>query len=196
MRPWPAICAVLLLGGCNMVHTDHPLFKAADAAGAPTFRPGIWADPDPGCNFDPNRPVKTWPDCAHGDAAPKAEPGATLLIVAGKPLIMQYGGKPADDQPGSPPVYYYFGLEPLRLDASGRIIAMKAWPVQCGPPRRQGRTHHSPYGTRHPLPGMTMDADGNNCTTASIDAVRAAATPSEAWADKPGGAYWVRDGDQ
>ena len=77
MRPWLAICAALLLGACNMVHSDHPLFTAADAAGAASFRPGVWADPDPGCDFDPNLPVKQWPDCAHGDHGPTAEPGVS-----------------------------------------------------------------------------------------------------------------------
>jgi len=192
MKPWLALCAVLLLGGCNMVHSDHPLFAAKDAAGAPTFRPGIWAAPDPGCDFDPNLPVKAWPQCAHGDAAPTAEPGGTMLIVAGKPLLIQFSSAPGND----PVAFFYGAIEPLRLDAQGRIVAMKAWPVQCGPPHRQVRGDKGPRGTRHPLPGMTMDADGNNCTTASTDTVRAAAGPSRAWADSPGDAYWVRDGEQ
>jgi hypothetical protein len=192
MRAWPVLCAALLLGGCNMAHTDHPLFTAKDTMGAPAFRPGVWADPDPGCNFDPNLPVAKWPDCVHGDSAPKADPGASLLIVSGKPLIVQYGAKPGNDTPS----YFYFAIEPLRLDAEGRIVAMKAWPVQCGPPHHEVRSDKVHIGTRHPLPGMTMDPDGNNCTVASAEAVRAAAIPSRAWALSAGAAYWVRDGDR
>ena len=194
MKPWPLLCAVLLLGGCNMAHSDHQLFTAADAAGAPTVRPGIWADPDPGCDFDPNLPVKAkWPQCAHGDTTHQGRAGREPADrFAGKPLIGQYGSaqaetirRPSSTSPSS-----------LRLDAQGRIVAMKAWPVQCGPPHRRARGDKGPSGTRHPLPGMTMDADGNNCTVATAEAVRAAVGPSRAWTDTPGGAYWVRDGDK
>ena len=32
MRVVLGLCLVLLLGGCNRVHSDHPLFFASDAA--------------------------------------------------------------------------------------------------------------------------------------------------------------------
>ena len=41
MRVLLGLCLVLLLGGCNRVHSDHPLFFASDAAGAPKLNPPI-----------------------------------------------------------------------------------------------------------------------------------------------------------
>ena len=53
------------------------------------------------------------------------------------------------------------------------------------------------YGTLHPLRGLTMDADGNDCTTASQATARLAAKASQAWTkpDSLNSDHWVRDGD-
>ena len=196
MRSWLPICVALTLCGCNMVHSDRPLFTTADAVGAPRFKPGVWAAPDQGCEFDPNLPVKTWPDCAHGEAGTKGEPGMELLVAAGNSLVLQYGGKGDDGTSTSSPNYYYFGLEAPSLDNRGWITAINPWPVACGPPRRYGQHYRGPKGTRHPWPGLTMDADGNNCTAESPAAVRAAAILSRPKGRIPAAAYWVRDGDR
>ena len=37
------LAAALMLGGCNMVYAEQPLFTAADAASAPAMRPGLWS---------------------------------------------------------------------------------------------------------------------------------------------------------
>jgi hypothetical protein len=196
MRPWIVLCTVLLLGGCNMVHSDHPLFTAADAVGAPTFRGGVWAAPEPGCDFDPNLPVKQWPHCANGESMRNAEVGTTMLVAAGKPLIVQVTSNGTDDGAKAPPDYFFVALDPVRLDGAGQIVAMHSWPIECGPPRRQSRHSKGPRGTLHPWPGMRMDPDGNNCTPASTAAIRAAALLSRPIGPAPNGAYWVRDGEQ
>ena len=196
MRPWlaiwPVFWAVLLLGGCNMVHTDHPLFTAADAVGAPTFRPGVWAAPDPHCDFDPNQPVKAWPQCAHGDSMLEAEKGVSMMLVPGAPMIIQFASNKPEAGSTAPQDYFYVAIDPLRRDAAGRIVAMNSWAVACGPPRR-GAHSNGPRGTLHPWPGMTMDPDGNNCTAASAAVVRTAAVLSRP-RGAPNGVYWVRDG--
>jgi hypothetical protein len=57
----------LLLAACtNMVRSQTPWFGAADAAGAPSLRDGVWAAAASDCRFDASRPLEQWPDCAHG----------------------------------------------------------------------------------------------------------------------------------
>jgi hypothetical protein len=119
----------------------------------------------------------------------------SMLVVAGKPLIVQFATK-GPSLPKAPPDYFFVALDPVRLDAGGQIVAMHSWPIECGPPRPQSRHNKGPRGTRHPWPGMTMDPDGNNCTAASTDAIRAAALLSRPKGLPPNGAYWVRDGEQ
>ena len=60
------VAAALMLGGCNLVVSQTPVFRAADAAGAPPFKPGLWASPGPGCTFDESTPFDAWPKCANG----------------------------------------------------------------------------------------------------------------------------------
>jgi hypothetical protein len=101
-----------------------------------------------------------------------------------------------DDQ--GRPVYMFGGLTPERLDADGRVTAYTSWPALCGPPPESGSSGGSNpgHGTLEPLPGMTMDPDKSNCRPDGKDAVRGAAQASRAWADKPGRAHWVRDGEE
>jgi hypothetical protein len=68
MKAIAGLAAALLLGGCtNMVLSEKPLFRAADAKGAPSFRQGVWAAPDAGCEVDLKTPLPDWPKCANGD---------------------------------------------------------------------------------------------------------------------------------
>jgi len=196
MRSWLPICVALMLCGCNMVHSDHPLFAAADGAAVPAFRTGVWATPDPACDFDPNLPLARWPGCAHGQAYNRGDPEMqALLLVPGRPSIMQFGGGKPGGPPNKPLAYFFFGVDVLRRDADGRIVAMKTWPVECGPPRPIRPNHKGPTGTLAPWPGLIMDADGDNCTATSTEPVRAAAALSRPASPAVGGAYWVRDGD-
>jgi hypothetical protein len=190
MRSLILIAALVMLGGCNLVHSSTPMFSAADAAGAPAFREGVWASPERGCNFDPNLPVKAWPKCANGADSIAPDKGETYLFVAGDPEIIQV--RQEDDNHAV--IYLYAGLRPLKLDSQGRITAFQGWMIQCGPPPRTSKNHNQ--GTRHPLPGLVMDADRKGCTPVSPAAVRAAAAPSRAWSDEVNTNIWVRDADR
>ena len=108
---WLALATATLLGGCNIVVSPTPVFTAADTAGAPEFRQGLWATPNPGCRFDDSKPVAKWPDCVDsfavmggelwgvGDKA-KGKPGTPYVIAAGDPLVLQ-ARMEADAQAGA-----------------------------------------------------------------------------------------------
>jgi len=66
MRILLSLCLILLLGACNRVHSDQPLFFADMAPEAPRLRDGLWIieNGDEPCRFDAARPVTRWPDCA------------------------------------------------------------------------------------------------------------------------------------
>ena len=159
-----ALLCLAWLGGCNAVVTKTPLFTAADEAGAPALKPGVWlvfkqAD----CNLDESKPIDEWPDCAGGGVARPGEvishdakTGAwrhdPMVLAGGDPRIAQVpvkasvsaqadasasGGATASATAsggGETQVYGYAGVAPTSLDAEGRILALDWWPVQCGPP--------------------------------------------------------------
>jgi hypothetical protein len=97
-----ALAALSLLGACNVVLTQGPLFKAADEAGAPAMRPGVWLiGQEGGCRFDERAPIDAWPDCAGGAVVKAGEmtgpdkkgKGAwerePFVLAAGDPRIIQ-----------------------------------------------------------------------------------------------------------
>ena len=207
MRILFSLFLILLLGACNRVHSDQPLFFATTAPDAPRLRDGLWVIESGGdpCRFDVGKPVTRWPDCADWilvrggeilgyDAPGKGDVTGTgewtsipYVLASGSPLILQIAvsdeGK-LDSQ--------FFGLERATgVDAD--IAAFASWPVQCGPPPPPAPQGEKPrHVTQEPLPGMILKDD--SCTTASADAVRAAAGPSRGWAEDPGKARWVRAG--
>jgi hypothetical protein len=206
------LVAVLLLGltACNRVVTSTPLFTAADAAGAPVLRDGVWLmeeapDPDDeACVFNTRRSVKRWPDCADwvlirdgevrmsnkGGKAGKGKEawaGMPLLVVGGEPVLLQLGQ--IDEDPARTE-YSYMGFAPTRQDATGKVVAFDYWMTLCGPPPPQGEGQPSRYLTWELLPGLT--GVGDNCTTTSRDAVRRATTASRQWGDGET-MRWVRD---
>src|SRR5579864_9452310 len=62
-----ALIGLGLLTACNVVITKTPLFSAADEAGAPRLKPGVWLAIKQGdCQFDEKKPIDTWPECAGG----------------------------------------------------------------------------------------------------------------------------------
>ncbi len=210
MRVLVGLCLVLLLGACNRVQTDHPLFSPEDTQGAPHLRNGLWVvddslgvvEDDKPCRFDARKPVTRWPDCADwmlvrdgqllGYSRDKDGPGKWETI----PFILARGATPVlqlglTDDDGVA-TYSYFGLQPTG-SSEGGVTAFRSWPVLCGPPPPPAKTGDKPrFVTLEPLPGMTVVED--NCTADSTAAVTAAAGASRAWTDDAvGGARWIRD---
>jgi hypothetical protein len=83
MRLLTLLTMLLLLTGCidNAVRSKTPWFSAADEAGAPALRSGVWnATDDPKCRFDERRPLERWPECAYGFVV---RPNETLMLSPG-----------------------------------------------------------------------------------------------------------------
>ena len=212
------IAAALLLGGCNLVVSDTPVFQPGDAAGAPPLKPGLWAAPDPGCAFEAASPLSKWPDCANGTViGPNAivgtltATGVTLengkpppktvrlpyVLVAGDPRVMQVDMRMPEL--GKLGVFYFVALHPTAFDTDGRITAAQAWPVQCGPPppANETPTEKDPtkgFVTEHPLAGMKLE--NGDCHPAGRAVVLTAASASRAWIDRIGEMHWVRAGER
>lgn len=213
-----SILSLGFLSACNVVLTKDPLFTAADEAGAPPLRPGVWVMQDPDCSFDEARPVTTWPDCSGGmifrdgqAIGVSRKEGKTswerqpLVIAAGDPRIAQLrvhlnlsSGSGHNVSGQETTLYGYAAVEPLKTGPAGRITAFSYWPVQCGPPPPPPKPDAKPevafqMGTRHLLPGLEMKEGEAVCTTSSIAALRNAAKASKAWAEKIGTAHWARE---
>lgn len=104
MWRWLAVASLGLLCACNVVLTKAPLFTPADAAGAPSLRPGVWLlFEQPDCKVDTAQSFVDWPDCAggalvsageiagHKSGAPKDElERMPVVLVAGQPRIAQF----------------------------------------------------------------------------------------------------------
>ncbi|HEY4028853.1 MAG TPA: hypothetical protein VGM25_00790 [Caulobacteraceae bacterium] len=126
-----ALAAAMTLSGCNMVMTDKPMFTAADGSGAPPLHPGVWRNEKLGCDFDETQAQDKWPLCSDAQAGVGNSP--FWQEVSGDPVLLQTplalpGAKASETK------YFYVAVRPLKLDPSGRVVAMKSWPVRCGPP--------------------------------------------------------------
>ena len=208
MRVALMFAALTLLCGCNVVVTRTPLFSAADEAGAPALRPGVWrAAVDPACAVDEAQPLVDWPKCTGGAVLGPGEAAyhdrgsakdilihEPFLFAAGEPRIAQARIVLSGDitLEGDVTPYIYAGARATKRDDRGRIVAVTLWPVQCGPPRTGAANGDTT--TLHPLPGIHMKPGDLVCTADSVATLRAAARASEAWAEKPLTAHWVRDG--
>lgn len=210
MRILLGLCVVLLMGGCNLVTTDQPLFFASDAPDAPRLRNGLWVIDDvdgSDCRFDPGMPVNRWPDCADwmlvrdgellGYDPPENEYGADVgewtrrlfILAAGEPMVLQFE-EPSNERP----TFLFLGLEATAGDST-RIIAIRTWPVVCGPPPPHGAMigDKRRYVTLDPLPGLIVNSE-RGCTATEASVVRNAASWSRSRAnDQVGGAHWIRD---
>jgi hypothetical protein len=200
MRILLGLCLVLLLGACNRVITDAPLFTASDAPDAPRLREGLWVMlTDDDCRVDTRRPAHRWPGCASpmivrggellGYKQEDGKPGEwermPFVLAAGEPVVLQFESTEDDGV-----TYQYFGLEGERME-DGRYAAFRMWPVLCGPPPPPTpKGEATRYVTLQPLPGMTIRED--NCTTTSAGSVFAAAAASKAWSEDFARARWVR----
>ncbi|MDQ0462438.1 hypothetical protein QO010_000186 [Caulobacter ginsengisoli] len=215
MRWFPLLAAVLLLGACNQMTSTQPLFSAADAAGAPALKDGLWLTDEPDCRVDVRKPVQKWPVCARwyvvrgGEvlnfhAADRDSPAEwetmSFLLASGEPRIMQADIRGVLNQADKPvPMFMYLALTPTVLDSEGRITAQNWWMVLCGPPPLDARGKPDPAAqTKAPFAGMTLiKAEGEkgfdaDCTASDRGSVRAAAVASQALgpvkADR-----WIRD---
>jgi len=206
--------ASLMLDGCNMVLTKDPMFSAADAAGAPPMRPGVWDrdKPDANCVFDQTEPLSTWPSCAAGFVVgadgtvggfneKRVWSTAPFIVASGDPRVVEIHFTTTDDAALMPSFYLYSAVKPTKFDAQGRIIGADSWPVLCGPPPpadAKAPDGSQRTGTLTPWPGLTMDASASNCAAASKDAIRAAARASRQWTtpDNLSTTHWLREGDK
>ena len=217
-----ALAGLALLAACNVPVTQAPLFSAADEAGAPHLRPGVWLlGHEADCHFDETKPFNEWPDCAGGGVVsagqilghdakkPKDVFDPTpFIFAAGEPRVIQVKFKldtslsaDAGDQHNSSGaqswLYGYAAGRATKTDAQGQITAITYWMVQCGPPPPKNRHGaDTAFGTLRPLPGMTMKPGEATCTPTSATALRAAARASERWREKPMDARWLRDGNR
>jgi len=231
MRQLLILPALMLLCACNVVVTKTPLFTAADEAGAPRMKPGVWLiGKDGDCQLDETKPIDAWPSCAGGAVAKPGEmvgydhkdgqgvwEHTPFVLAAGDPRVAQLqvdvttdvqasaeasGGATASASvtpsgPQKTKPYAYAGAVATKTDAQGYIVALRYWPVMCGPPPpKNDKGEDVAMGTLKPLPGMDMRPGDALCTTRSPAALRAAARASRAWADKTMEAHWIRDGDR
>ncbi|NBB14890.1 hypothetical protein GVN21_05865 [Caulobacter sp. SLTY] len=197
------------LSACNLVITTEPTYTAADAAGAPAMKDGLWVSVEKGCDVDLKKPATEWPECAGwivvkdgamtgvgDDGQPFKVP---FVLAAGDPRVMQIELQEKGD---GPKLFMYIGVKPVKSDGEGRIIEYTGWIVQCGPPppkdskREDGQPR---FGTLEPSPGMVMDEQQSGCTPSSKAALTGAAKLSERYElSEPRGeaTRWVRDGDK
>ena len=178
------------------------------------MKPGVWAldaDVSGDCKFNVAKPIEQWPECASGAIVGATSIGGydhrdgkaiwteePFVLVAGDPRVgqmrFQETVKSGSSESGTT-LYGYLGIRPTKTDAQGRITAITYWIAQCGPPAPPPKDNEPPdFGTKSPLPGMVMAKGSSQCSTTSQDALRNAARASEAWADKPMHAHWLRDG--
>jgi len=165
-----------LLGACNMVISETPMFADAERA-ASLPRDGIWLSEDKDCVFDSGEPESTWPTCVMWILVRDGGTDISLsdgkgqsesihgLVVAGNPMIVQARWIDTAKEP-SRAIYGYYAIEPLKVDTDRRFSEAKLWPVECG--LKKGAD-----AKIEPFPGI-----GPGCRPTSQDSIRSAATSS------------------
>ena len=141
----------LVLGACT-VTSEGPLFGPKDAS-AHALADGLWAMSSPGCEVSAGQPL---PECAlgliigggkitgqdnaaltraFGGQAPtdQVPTSSDMLLVEGKPQILQLLSVQPGAAAGTPPKPAYMGLNPLHLDAAGKVDRAVMWMVVCPP---------------------------------------------------------------
>ncbi len=201
-----ALLGVLLLplSACMVteVGSKVPLFQTADAGAAPRPRLGVWLYEDADCRVDGHRAVKAWPGCASGfvvygneilgfGGSPQSQVGQTYVLAPGKPTVIQlHSRSPRDGEID----YRFGGVEALKRDASGQVVAIRQWGAVCGPPNPEAKTSAAPVPiTRQSLPGLHMLADQDGCVADDAEAVRRAVALGRTTSDMIALAHWVRD---
>ena len=217
VRRWLWLGLLVALSGCNTVHSPKPLFRAEDVDSAEPLRPGLWllhnvldGVLDDDCRFNPGKPLRKWPACAHWMLVREADvlqldrggaedrwQSAIYVLAAGQPRVLQVTARfwSADAGAQGAEQSDYSGLAPTAHDEAGRITAYRAWDAQCGPrdhtayPENSG-SHPT---TLEPLPGLVMDENGQSCAAKDQAAVRRSVDASESWDVDHLEARWVRD---
>ncbi|RYF92532.1 MAG: hypothetical protein EON95_12095 [Caulobacteraceae bacterium] len=195
------------LTACNedVVTTRTPVLFAADRDALPPAKDGVWAGD--GCSADPALDLPAW-DCgdafivrrgqpAHPDEAVENDPArmkAMRVAVSGDFQVAQTG--PSD--PGADGFYSYHGVDGVRLDEQGRMIALRTWRLKCGPPPPKGTKTEGGKPRRQtlePYPGVVVEeggcaAKGRAGLIAAAGASRVDPKGNHGGAD---GYRWVRD---
>lgn len=183
-----------LLGACNMVISESPLFAQHGAA---QLRPrdGIWLSDDPDCHFDPASPEARWPGCAKWlivrgsgrelllqDGKGQAQQ-ARYVVARGRPPVVQILWRDEAKEDGKT-FYVFFGLEPGRDQPDGTFVTASSWEVKCGVKNPSG-SEIEPYA------GITPE-----CRPLSGDAIRSAAVASRPTAEMAMDWRWLRPESQ
>ncbi|MDB5469791.1 MAG: hypothetical protein JWR84_1351 [Caulobacter sp.] len=182
------LLAAVGLTACNddVLTTKTPVLFAADRDALPPARDGVWAGE--GCSVDPASDLPAW-DCdqafivrrgeaAHPDWAVENDPGfmkAMRVGVSDDFQVAQIG--PTD--PGADGFYGYHGVDGVRLDEAGQMIALRTWRLKCGPPPPDGSKTEGGKPRRQtlePYPGVVVEEGG--CAAKGRAGLLAAASAS------------------
>ncbi len=200
------VLAAVGLTACNedILTTRTPVLVAADRDGLPSARDGVWAGD--GCSVDVSLDLPAW-DCdeafivrrgraAQPDEAVENDPALLTAMRVGIGPDFQIAQTGPSD-PGSDGYYSYHGVDGVRLDEQGRMIALRTWRLKCGPPPPEGtRTEGGKprRQTLEPYPGVVVEEGG--CAAKGRAGLIAAASASRADPkgnhDAADGWRWVR----
>jgi hypothetical protein len=201
------LLATVGLTACNddVLTTRTPVLFAADRDALPPARDGVWAGD--GCSADAALDLPAW-DCdealivrrgraAHPDEAVENDPALLKAMRVGVAPDFQVAQTGPSD-PGADGYYSYFGVDGVRLDESGRMIALRTWRLKCGPPPPDGTKTEGGKPRRQtlePYPGVVVEEGG--CAAKGRAGLIAAASASRV--DPKGnhggadGWRWVRE---
>jgi hypothetical protein len=201
------LLTALFLAACtdNDLRAKTPVLFAADRDGLPPARDGIWVGR--ACDPDPTFDMPAW-DCFDAFIVRQGRPsdppeyagdgwsliGAMRLGVAPDFQVAQTG----PDDAGADGYYSFFGIDDVRLDSEGRMIALRNWRLKCGPPPPEGTKTLSGAPRRQtldPYPGVVLENIG--CAPKGRAGLIAAASAERADSGGEHGAAdpyrWVRE---
>lgn len=169
----PGLLTALLLAACNNVSSETALFARAAAAEPPLLREGMWGVRKEGCVLSASGRTPdgcTPPIPVSATLVGPEGTGMPYVLAAGDPAVAQLTVR---DSAGKT-TWYYWAVEPVARDVSGRIIEARVWPVQCGPLRpvagadaaagdtdpTAGTPGQSPAPTPAPTPSVEQGGGG------------------------------------
>jgi hypothetical protein len=212
--------AALTLTACDAVMSRQPLFTAEDSVGAPTLKPGVWADLP--CTLELLR------QHSHACGIYWEVTSTTVKMALDEEAIKQLQSQSKTSRPpekpfqyllsaGDPPIlqidvpdlgYEYYGVSPVSHADDDSVVEADYWPVLCGPPAprksdaeiasaTQSNPWYQPPPTDAPFSGIKVD--GGVCETEDRAALMNAAHESRDVESKvipfnhPGGerVHWI-----